>query len=178
MEQAGVVEGKESEDRFKSLTDKKLIPVIQGLASQIFSEFFNSVRRTIESDKPYDQTDAELELLTYKLRRHDDFVPFYDLTFIEVTPRFYNLQVNLKTVINCVEAAIEIYLIVAKTGQLPKMLPDGLSKDPYSGEDFKYKITKEGFVLHSQGKDFQGSLKRMLAFKVKSRAESSFNPDN
>ncbi|MCP4609452.1 MAG: hypothetical protein GY845_12130 [Planctomycetes bacterium] len=167
MEEVGVLEEKETENGFKSLTDEKLILVIQEQASQIISEFFNSVRRVVESDKPFDQTHSEIELLTYKLSRHDELVPFYGLTSISVTPRFHNLHVNLKTKINGVKAAVEAYLVLAKTGQLPKTLPDGLPKDPYSGEDFKYEITKEGFVLHSKGKDFQGSLKRMLEFKIK-----------
>ena len=166
MEQAGVVEEKGTEDGFKSLTDEKLIPVIQEQASKIFSEFFTSVSRAIESDKPYNQTHKELEVLTYKLRKHDELVPFYDLTYVAVTPRFYNLHANHRTMTNAVEAAIEIYLIVAKTGQLPKILPGGLPKDPFTGQDFVYEITNEGFALRCQGEEFLRSLNRKLEFKV------------
>ena len=147
-----------------------MIPLIREAASMYFDPFFDSVRREIESDKPYNQTCAELKFLIYKLKASNDFyviASFYDLTYIEVAPRFYTGHVNHRTIINAVKAAIEIYLIVAKTGQLPESLPDDLPKDPYTLEDFKFEITKEGFALYSQGKDFQGSEKRTLEFKVK-----------
>lgn len=34
-------------------------------------------------------------------------------------------------------------------------------------KDFEYEITKEGFVLRCQGKEFQGRLMQLLKFKVK-----------
>ncbi len=173
VEAAFAAKNKEAEEKLKSMKDDELIPLIQEDASMLFDPFFDSVRRAIESDKPYAQTYAELELLIYKLKGNVSFyiiAPFYDLTCIEVTPRFYNLHANRKTLINSVEAAIEIYLVKAKTGQLPETLPDGLPKDPYTGGDFRYEITDEGFALRCQGKDFQkGRLKQMLEFKVKSR---------
>ena len=52
--------------------------------------------------------------------------------------------------INSLKAAVELYLIMAKTGQLPKELPDDLPKDPYTGRDFLYEITDDGFVLACQ----------------------------
>jgi len=57
--------------------------------------------------------------------------------------------------INCTKAAVELYLIMAKTGQLPKELPDYLPKDPYTGRDFLYEITDDGFILGCQSDIFQ-----------------------
>jgi hypothetical protein len=69
--------------------------------------------------------------------------------------------------INGIKVALEVYLNVAKTGQLPKTLPVGLPKDPFTGRDFVYEITNEGFALRCQGEDFQGRGKQVLEFKVK-----------
>jgi hypothetical protein len=170
IEAATYAKDKDAGEKFKNLTNEDMILLIREAASMYFNPFFDSVRREIESDKPYDQTYGELELLIYKLKSSDDFyniAPFCDLTSIEVTPRFYNLHTNHKTMINAVKAAIEIYLILAKIGQLPETLPDGLPKDPYTLEDFKYEIIEDGFALYSQGEDFQGRGKQVFEFKVK-----------
>jgi hypothetical protein len=44
--------------------------------------------------------------------------------------------------------AIEILLDRARTGRLADELPAGVPKDLFSGKDFKYEKTKEGFILH------------------------------
>jgi hypothetical protein len=170
VEAATYAKDKDAGDKFKNLTNEDMIPLIREAASMYFDPFFDSVRREIESDKPYDQTYAELKLLIYKLKASNDFyviAPFCDLTYIEVAPRLYNGHVNYRTIINAIKAAIEIYLIVAKTGQLPETLPDGLPKDPFTGRDFVYEITNEGFALRCQGEEFLRSLNQKLEFKVK-----------
>jgi hypothetical protein len=170
VEEATYSENKDAEEKFKNLTNEELIPLIREFASVFFDPFFKSVLRAIKSKKPYDQIYAELELLIYKLKANDAFyiiTPFYDLTHIEIAPRLYQLHVNLRTIKNAIEAAIEIYLVVAKIGQLPESLPDGLPKDPYTLEDFIYEITDDGFALRCQGEEFLRSLNRKLEFKVK-----------
>jgi hypothetical protein len=52
---------------------------------------------------------------------------------------------------HAVQAAIPVYRVKATTGQLPRELPGGLPKDPYSGEDFEYRVTDEGFSLACRG---------------------------
>jgi hypothetical protein len=177
VEAAFAAKNKEAEEKLRSMKDEELIPLIQEDASMLFDPFFDSIRRAIENDKPYAQTYAELKLLIYKLKGNVSFyiiAPFYDLTCIEVTPRFYDLHINLRTAINSVEAAIEIYLIKAKTGQLPQKLPDGLPKDPFTGRDFGYEITDECFALRCQGEEFQrGRLRQKLEFKVTSGDDSN-----
>ncbi len=56
--------------------------------------------------------------------------------------------------INSTKAGVELYLIMAKTGQLPEKLPDYLPKDPYTGRDFLYEITDDGFILGCQSDNF------------------------
>ena len=62
--------------------------------------------------------------------------------------------------VNSTRAAIELYLIMAETGQLPEELPDDLPKDPYTGRNFLYEITDDGFVLGCRSDIFNGGKHR------------------
>jgi hypothetical protein len=167
MDEGIAAEDKDAVEKLKGLPDEDLILLIREAASAALTQFLDSARRVIESNKPYDQTYMEIELLTYKLRVHDFIVPFYDLTSVMITPDFYRIDTNRKTRMNAVKAGIEIYLIAAKTGELPDVLPDGLAKDPFTGRDFVYEMTDEGFALRCQGKEFQkGRMRQALEFKV------------
>jgi len=55
--------------------------------------------------------------------------------------------------VNAIRTAIEIYLMKTETGQLPEMLPANLPKDPFSGQDFEYEATEEGFVFRCREKE-------------------------
>jgi hypothetical protein len=77
------------------------------------------------------------------------------------------LDIRSRTHFNAVKAAIEIYLIKAKTGKLPDALPAGLPKDLFSGKNFKYEKTKDGFILNCQGKDLSKDEIYKYEFKVK-----------
>ena len=59
----------------------------------------------------------------------------------------HNLQSLTTARLNALDAALAVYLIEAQAGQLPETLPDGLPGDPFSGEDFEYQVTDEGFSL-------------------------------
>ena len=81
----------------------------------------------------------------------------------------YTAQVSREAHKKGIKAAVEIYLVLVKTGKLPKKLPDGLPMDPYSGEDFGYEITDEGFALRCQLDDQRKKeqLHKWLIFKVR-----------
>lgn len=81
----------------------------------------------------------------------------------------YPFQIGHLAHINGIKVALEVYLNVAKTGQLPEKLPDHLPKDPFTSRDFVYEITDEGFALRCQGEDFQERGKQVLEFKIKSK---------
>jgi hypothetical protein len=63
-------------------------------------------------------------------------------------------------------AAIELYLIKAKTGTLPNELPTDLPQDPFSDNNFVYEKTADGFVLKCQGRDLSRDVVHEYAFKV------------
>lgn len=81
------------------------------------------------------------------------------------------LQVRIFAV-RAVQAAIAVYLIKAKTGQLPQTLPADLPKDPYSGNDFEYQVTERGFILRCRavfgGQTLHGELPQ-FEFQVTKR---------
>jgi hypothetical protein len=91
------------------------------------------------------------------------------LTSILAPPyqKMYNNETREKTFSNAVRAAIEVYITKAQTGQLPETLPTGLPKDLFSGKDFRYEKTKDGFTLRCRGKDLNKNETYKYEFKVK-----------
>ena len=69
--------------------------------------------------------------------------------------RLFKSQVSHTAQINSIKAAVELYLIMAKTGQLPDEFPNYLAKDPYTDRDFLYEITGDGFDLACQSDIFK-----------------------
>ena len=72
-------------------------------------------------------------------------------------PRNKNQAIKLDEALKAagmkLDIVIEILLDRARAGQLADTLLAGLPKDAFSGKDFKYEKTKEGFILHCRDKD-------------------------
>jgi len=81
--------------------------------------------------------------------------------------KIVSVETSSKTLTNAVRAAIEIYITKVKTGQLPETLPTGLPKDLFSGKDFRYEKTADGFTLRCRGKDLNKNETYKYEFKVK-----------
>lgn len=64
------------------------------------------------------------------------------------------------------EAAIEVYLHAARSGSVPTELPSGLPKDPFTGQDFAYQETEEGFTL-TRWTDDDKDWRAKLEFKLR-----------
>jgi hypothetical protein len=127
-------------------------------------DFLNSIFRVVESKMSYQEKLSEIQKISEVMNDEYDASHY---VVADKIPEQYNTIVRNTAQFNTLKAAIDIYLIKAKTGQLPQMLSPGLPKDPYSGQDFGYEITKEGFTFHSQGEDFRELRGRLLEFKVK-----------
>ncbi|MBN1361667.1 MAG: hypothetical protein JW993_13810 [Sedimentisphaerales bacterium] len=69
--------------------------------------------------------------------------------------------------LNALLAAIDIYIALAQTGQLPESLPPNLPPDPFSGLSFDYTKTAEGFTLHCRGQDIPRAEAGGYNFKIK-----------
>ncbi|MBN2180580.1 MAG: hypothetical protein JW715_01605 [Sedimentisphaerales bacterium] len=132
-----------------------------------YMDFISSVKAAFAL--PYEDAYRELEKLNETITKDADTNPTAFLTS-HMSPMISKLCTNemvFKTNFNAVNAAIEIYILKAKTGKLPDKLPEGLPKDLFSGKDFIYEKTGDGFVLKCQGKDLQKEKIHEYEFKVK-----------
>ena len=166
------------------LNDENSKEKLISLAKKPYADFLDSAIRTMKSEMTYEQKYEKISHLTNELKEQYDgssaafkmevlAYPEKMLTFSIVMActkavlSSYPLHVRNNTNLNALIAAIEIYLIVARTGQLPESLPDGLPKDPYTGKDFEYRITDEGFVLGFDPENIDNLRIRQFEFKVK-----------
>jgi hypothetical protein len=131
-----------------------------------WSEIFSALKL------PYQQLYNELKELGKKyLENYNDCQENPDaIMTILLGPawdKLYNDGIHSETFSNAVKTALEIYEIAAQTGQLPDSLPAGMPKDLFSGKDFEYEKTDEGFILRCQGKDLSKDEIYEYEFKVK-----------
>jgi len=134
-----------------SLNDEEVLQEVK----ESYNRYLSSVNRVIGSDIPYQQKHLELKELEEELKSHPIVGPFFYLWLslpINVAVQ-HNIYVRRITDFNATRAAIEIYLAKEQTGQLPEMLPANLPKDPFSGQDFEYETTSQGFVLRCREKE-------------------------
>ncbi len=146
-------------EKILSLTDEKFIAYVR----KPNVDFLNSIIHVIESEMSYQEKFSEIQKLSKVMTDK------YDLSHYVVAdkiPEQFNVIVQNTAQFNTLKAAIEIYIIKAKTGELPKVLPPGLPKDPYSGQDFGYEVTNDGFTFHSKGEEYRKLRNRFLEFKV------------
>jgi len=144
-----------SEQADHELTDEALLARLR----EPYMEFFESARRVIASQMPYNETRAEIQTLIVELERTVKSDPVANqvrlsrrrwerlMRWAERVSVVHNLQSLTTARLNALDAALAVYLIEAQAGQLPETFPDGLPGDPFSGEDFEYQVTDEGFSL-------------------------------
>jgi hypothetical protein len=120
-------------------------------------------------DLPYSQAYSKLKQLDEKPSKEYSKNPDAILTaaFSPTWLRIYNISKRLGSHSNAIKAAIEIYIIRAKTGKLPDSMPAGLPRDLFSNKAFQYEKTKDGFVLRCRGKDLARDINHQYEFKVK-----------
>ncbi len=119
-------------------------------------------------DLPYRQAHEELSRLAEQLKEDSVERPESALVafMVPTVSKGRSRQAAKDTFFNAVTAAIDIYLVKAKTGKLPEKLPSGLPKDLFSGKGFEYEITADGFVLRCPGKDLLEDKHRQYRFNV------------
>lgn len=119
-------------------------------------------------DLPYPQ--AQPRLARLDARPSEEFSKNPDATLtVALAPtwqRIHTLSVRLQTHTNAIKAAIEVYLMNARTGTLPDALPDGSPGDLYSGKPFQYEKIADGFILRCRGKDLEKDEPYEYEFKV------------
>jgi len=163
----------------QSLTDEELVV----LAGKPYAAFLDSALRVMDSGMLYQEESSEIQRLTEALEEEFGNDPAAQLKMIahpeklltlsiitacaEQVLRIYNVHVPYTAHFNALVAGIEVYLIRAQTGQLPEKLPEGVPKDPFTGRDFTYEITEEGFVLALPDENIPRHKSRPYEFKVK-----------
>ena len=135
-----------------------------------YIKHMDTLQTILSTQMNYEKVYTELKKL--KEQPHKDLAENNTDAFLTsiIAPdfnRIVSVETKDKTLNNAVRAAIEIYIQKAKTGQLPENLPEGLPKDLFSGKDFRYEKTADGFTLHCRGKDLDKNETYQYEFKVK-----------
>jgi len=154
-----------SADYILNLTDEDIV----NLAGEPYNDFLNSVIRVLDSGMLYEDKYTEIQQLKEDLETEfgDDPAAGHIITCClnHILPLYIQNVENISRM-NAIKTAIELYIILANTGQLPEILPIGVPKDPYSGEDFEYEITEEGFILRCRFKPINESEAKQYEFVV------------
>jgi len=164
----GASDDEQVKEKVRNLTDEQLLLY----ASKGLQSFLDSIFRILESEITYEQKRLQMQKIISNLTESDDTDPVLKYIFLDINlggkiNNQYPYFVKHQAYINGIKAAVEIYINVAKTGQLPKTLPDSLPKDPSTGKDFIYEIMDDGFALRCHNEKFLSSLRKELEFKVK-----------
>lgn len=100
---------------------------------------------------PPEEKEPEIKRLMLEQRKNPAHDPMWLLGYLQGAVDSYSRYAHFHARVHAVRAAIAVYLIKARTGQLPQTLPTGLPKDPYSDKDFEYQVTERGFILRCRG---------------------------
>ena len=163
----------EAEEAFKLLSKEQIEKIRNGdetffeESRKYYLDFIASVQAAFALS--YEDAQREVIKLNEKITKEaqTNAAAILTATMSPSIARLFTLEIRNNTDINAANAAIDIYIIKAKTGQLPDELPAGLPKDLYSRKDFKYEKTDDGFILHCQGRDLDRDEIREYEFKVK-----------
>jgi len=133
---------------------------------EYYSNYVTSVQ--VALDLPYPQSHKKLVQLSEKAEKQaaDNPAAILSAALWPAVTRICTLNVRAATHFNALKAAIDIYIARAKTGRLPDTLPADLPKDLFSGKDFEYEKTKDGFTLRCRGKDIDKDEIYQYEFKV------------
>jgi len=120
-------------------------------------------------DLPYQQSHRKLEELNDRIQKDAKENPAAIMAalLMPANSRVRTLGIKNETFFNAIRAAIEIYIVKAKTGRLPEKLPADLPKDLFSGKDFEYEKKKDGFVLCCRAKDLDKDEVYQYEFKTR-----------
>ena len=117
---------------------------------ELYTERVTMALDVLSASMPYERAYAELQALDEGLDPNDPVCAVAGMLLPAVS-RIYTLKTRNEALHNALQAGTDICLRKAETGTLPAALPTGLPQDPFSGQDFDYKRTKNGFVLRCQG---------------------------
>jgi hypothetical protein len=135
--------------RIRDLTGQDLFT--RGCES--YDSFLKAALETIEGRGTYAEKDSALRKMESDIREHaihgDPVGILVDSMYrpAGLVVSYYEDMVRHNANLNLTMIAVEVYLLKTKEGKLPTVLPANLLKDPFTGGDFEYGVTKNGFVL-------------------------------
>jgi len=138
-----------------------------------YSRFLDSAAVILEGDSSYQDTCTQIKQLIEGVHtegKKGSAIAFM-YSCVDPVDGYYTMHINAEARANAVKAALAVYHIKAETGLLPETLPGGLPSDPYSGENFDYQITEEGFTLGCRAMAF-GYSQGLRQFDFKVREEN------
>lgn len=163
-----------SDENMDTPASKQMIDRIRDGNEWFFAktrDYWNNYMAAVQTamDMPYPQAYSELEKLAENMEKEAAENPDASLAglLIPACQKIYSVQIKAKTSSNATKAAMEVYIIKAKTGKLPVTLPDNLPMDLFSDKPFEYEKTDAGFVLSCQGKDLLKNKTHEYEFKIK-----------
>lgn len=136
------------------------------MARKFYTERITTVLSILSQPVPYEEAFTQLRELEVYFKPLD---PIGTMTncLISGFAAVYSLKTRTDSHGNAVRAGIDICLHKARSGVLPTALPAGQPKDPFSGEDFEYERTDDGFVLRCRAKDLLKDAVHEYAFTLK-----------
>jgi hypothetical protein len=150
---------KHGDESMKAEIERMSDGQILDLVCQSQTGFLTEARQIVESNLPYPDVHAQLERLEQKIEKQGKDNPgiaLLSITSMGRMAQFYAARVRRQAYANALEVALELYLEAARTGRLPRRLSNNWPRDPLTGEDFDYEITKTGFALRSRNRDIPG----------------------
>ncbi len=137
-----------------------------GKNRHLYSDRVQAMLNVLGSSLPYDRVYSELKQLGEGLDANDRASALAS-AFVPSLAGVYSTKTRTEAYANAIRAGVEICLQRAESGKLPTTLPAGLPKDPFSGQDFRYERTDDGFVLRCQGEDLDKDVMEGFQFVVK-----------
>jgi len=164
IEKLARVLGESDEKKMAEISSKADAKILQK-ARQLYTESINSSIEVWNMPIPYKQAHSQLKKLENDFDLNDP-ASVAAKAFVPTIARILTLKTRAEAHINAINAGIEILLDRARTGSLADTLPTGLPKDAFSGKDFEYEKTKEGFILRCPGKDLDKGELYQYEFKL------------
>ena len=81
--------------------------------------------------------------------------------------KIFTISIRDQSNENALRTAVDIYIRNAQNTKLPDSLTESSPKDMFSGRDFEYAKTKEGFILRCRQKDLDKDKIQEYEFKLK-----------
>lgn len=153
-----VARGEVAEEQ-QNLSDEEFLEY----AHKPYRRFLDSVL-SIRDDAAYEDARVQIEKLIADLNEEVANDPVCETMRLHIAVsaegarRLYWAKMLGLAQQNAASVALVLYRQRAKTGVLPAELPPGVVKDPFTGQDFLYEVTEDGFTLRSSAEETPGLL--------------------